>query len=471
MANFRGTPGNDDIAGSDNGDVILGLAGNDTLFGEAGDDLIIGGPGKDTISGGLGADTIDGLRGSGRSFPDYDQIDYSIGDEPIIYGANVNLAAGWVIDPYGFTDTLIDIEGAAGTSWLDILVGGDPDNDDYEAFFGYDGYDTIDGGSGIDEARYDRDVDYGGNEGITALLRIYFVDDGFGYSDHVQNVEIIRATQFRDFLAGDAGDNTFRGLGGSDVMIGGNGDDRADYSLDLMYGGQNGVSVNLFKGRGTDGFGRSDRYKSIEDVTGTKMNDFLFGSRDDNNMIGGGGEDTINGYNGDDELFGNNGDDSIVGGAGNDSLYGGNGADSLDGGDDDDMLLGGNDDDTLPGGDGDDWLDGGDGLDVLNGGAGNDTFAFDMPTLGTDTIQDFAAGEDQVAIESDGFGGVTVLVEGVNFIEGHRGASAEETPTFLYSQDRGNLWFDVDGTGDAAPVLFANLLNSPNLDASDFVII
>lgn len=62
-----GTPGNDDLNGSDGDDVMVGGRGNDrsngqdgadALKGGAGADLLIGGPGGDRLAGGLGDDGV-----------------------------------------------------------------------------------------------------------------------------------------------------------------------------------------------------------------------------------------------------------------------------------------------------------------------------------------------------------------------------------------------------------------------------
>ena len=41
----------------------------------------------------------------------------------------------------------------------------------------------------------------------------------------------------------------------------------------------------------------------------------------------------------------------------------------------------------------------------------------------------------------------------------------------LYDRGTGRLWVDVDGTGDAAPVLFAVLEGRPDLGADDFILV
>ncbi|WP_083101238.1 calcium-binding protein [Pseudophaeobacter leonis] len=73
MAIFNGTPGADQIAGTNEDDIITGIGGaddingaggNDDIDGGAAADIIVGGDGDDTIDGGAAADNVDGEEGS-----------------------------------------------------------------------------------------------------------------------------------------------------------------------------------------------------------------------------------------------------------------------------------------------------------------------------------------------------------------------------------------------------------------------
>ena len=61
-----GTRGNDVLIGTPRKDVICGLGGNDTLIGKGGADVLIGGPGRDIASGRAGKDRIVGGAGADR---------------------------------------------------------------------------------------------------------------------------------------------------------------------------------------------------------------------------------------------------------------------------------------------------------------------------------------------------------------------------------------------------------------------
>jgi Ca2+-binding RTX toxin-like protein len=120
-------------------------------------------------------------------------------------------------------------------------------------------------------------------------------------------------------------------------------------------------------------------------------------------MRGGLGNDMITGSALDNRLFGDEGNDTVFGLTGADTLYGGDGNDILDGGDGDDILVGstGADDlrggagaDTLIGGDGDDLLSAGLGLNTAQGGLGNDVYI--VETRADSTVEFGNEGLDEV---------------------------------------------------------------------------
>jgi Ca2+-binding RTX toxin-like protein len=106
----------------------------------------------------------------------------------------------------------------------------------------------------------------------------------------------------------------------------------------------------------------------------------------------------INGSDTNDLLTGGPGSQVLSGLGGNDAVNGNQDADVVDGGDGDDTLNGGQGDDFLFGGSGNDILAGDLGNDALIGGDGADTFILGK-TKGIDTLYDFAAGTDQIALE------------------------------------------------------------------------
>jgi endoglucanase len=126
-----------------------------------------------------------------------------------------------------------------------------------------------------------------------------------------------------------------------------------------------------------------------EFLRGTNAGDLIYAQAGNDQVRGGGGDDYLFGGAGRDTLFGEVGDDHLVGGDGNDLLKGGLGQDTL---------LGDLGDDILKGDDGSDLLYGGAGNDQLFGGTGADIFML-RRNSGTDTIEDFKRGEDQIQLD------------------------------------------------------------------------
>jgi len=183
------------------------------------------------------------------------------------------------------------------------------------------------------------------------------------------------------------------------------------------------------------------------------------------------GDTTLVGNAGIDVFIGNNGNDILSGGGGNDQLFGNENTDTLNGEAGDDQLDGGNGTDTL---------NGGLGNDILTGGAGNDTFVFNT-ALGAgnvDTITDFdAANNDKINLENSiftAFGATTGTLSAANFVANAGGIAGDGNDFILYDTTTGNLYYDADGNGAGAKILFAHLnlpLSGGVLDNTDFSII
>lgn len=192
------------------------------------------------------------------------------------------------------------------------------------------------------------------------------------------------------------------------------------------------------------------------------------GTDGDDSLVGGSDNDLILGFEGRDTLTGGGGNDTIDGGPSNNFLSGGPGNDSLTGGSARDLLRGGLGDDTLNGDTANDILSGDGGNDVIIGGEGSDRFEFNSPEEGTDTITDFESGNDLISISVEGFGGEleTGSLSSAQFILGSSASTSEQR--FIYNQDQGDLFFDVDGSGEAEEIKIAVLSDSPSLSHRDF---
>lgn len=442
MPEITGTATGDQLLGTFGADTIFGLGGDDLIFGDFGDDDLYGGDGNDVLTAGEGDDFLIGGRGSDVFFGVFGSLDSDDLLDSVLYsleiggtrGVVVNLATGRAMDSFGFTDLLIDIEVVRGTSFADRLTGGNPFNDAFEGFMGLAGADTINGGRGFDEVRYDQDGAAGGQAGILANLANGTIRDGFGNIDRVTNIERVRATDQADTLTGSARDEEFVGLAGADSINGAGGTDWALYNRDIDYDGIAGVVVNLFTGQATDGFGTIDTLTQIENVRTTSAADLVTGSNVSNFVRAGADNDTVSGLGGNDQLYGDGGNDSLSGGAGDDLLFG-------------DI-----------------------GFDRLTGGAGRDTFYFSEPADLRDIVRDFVSQVDTLAFEGEFFGKTQghSLTLGVDFflsLNSAGGASA--IASFIYETDAGRLWFDYDGAGSVAPLLVATLTGAPTVAASD----
>lgn len=238
-------------------------------------------------------------------------------------------------------------------------------------------------------------------------------------------------------VIGDAGDNTLdgtvgddtldgldgadilRGGAGADALDGGNGVDTADYS-----GAGSGVVVRLYQGlTSNDGDGGTDTLVSIENVTGSALDDTLLGSAGANTLNGGFGRDYLVGLGGNDVLMGGSGiANQLQGGLGDDDYY----VDANDtlvefAGEGHDRVftsqsrlvmaanledlaytgsgaftgIGNAEDNAITGNIGADMLSGGGGADSLDGGAGTDTADYSLAASGVvASLADGGASDD-----------------------------------------------------------------------------
>jgi Ca2+-binding RTX toxin-like protein len=370
--------------GSNDSSQFLGGSLADYIFGGYGDDDFSGGPGNDTMDGGFRDET--NFYGDGS--PDFDTVNYL--RDGGAGGVVVNLATGVATDTHGNTDTLLNIEMVIGTQAADSITG-----DIYgELFQGFNGNDTIDGGGGNDEIRYNQET---GTFAVNVNLTTGIATDTYGSTDTLINIENVRGTSRADTIVGNALNNNLRGLSGADTLNGGDGIDTVDYRRDVDAGGGASIRVNLTTGIARDGFGFTDTLISIENVGGTNFDDRVVGSADANLI----------------RLL-----------AGNDYLSGLDGNDTLEGGEGNDILLGGDGTDSLLAGDGADYLTGGLGADVLDGGFGYDFAWYNEATSGLTVRLDFPGSNSGEAL-GDTFIGIEGLVGSLftDFLVGDGGAN------------------------------------------------
>jgi Ca2+-binding RTX toxin-like protein len=246
VVNFVGTSEDEVIYGSNLNDTVDGKYGDDTLYGFDGDDnlkgyvgndLFVGGAGNDTLNGSLGSDTYLFNLGDGqdtiseyRSATDVNVIEFGPGITP---------------------DDLSFQKSSNGTS-LEIIVGGGGDLITLQYFYSssYDPSKPF-----IGEMRFDN--------------RAVYTPSDFG--------ALIPGlmSEGKDFIIGNADDNTFDALGGNDTVMGGAGNDSLSGGTgnDWLYGQA---------GDDTYHFQAGDGFDTIHAQSGSSETDFETLVFDDN---------------------------------------------------------------------------------------------------------------------------------------------------------------------------------------------
>lgn len=160
-------------------------------------------------------------------------------------------------------------------------------------------------------------------------------------------------------------------------------------------------------------------------------------------------------------MYGDIGNDTLSGGLGNDVLNGGAGVDTLNGGVGNDALIGGA---------GNDRLFGTSGLDRLTGDTGNDVFVFNSKpgAANVDTIADFhniSGDNDTFQMENAVFTklAATGRLNAAFFEASATGRAGDSNDYLVYETDTGKLFYDADGSGRGAAVLFATLTGNPHI--------
>jgi Ca2+-binding RTX toxin-like protein len=118
------------------------------------------------------------------------------------------------------------------------------------------------------------------------------------------------------------------------------------------------------------------------------------------------------------------------------------------------------------------------GNDTLTGGAGNDVFIFNAAlnaATNVDQIMDFDANNnDKIDLENAIFTqlAATGTLNSANLASNAGGNAGDANDYILYDTTTGNLYYDADGNGAGAKILFAHLnISAGTLDASDFLVI
>jgi Ca2+-binding RTX toxin-like protein len=188
--------------------------------------------------------------------------------------------------------------------------------------------------------------------------------------------------QFAEVHGGSLADK-LTGTAMDELVFGGLGNDRiyGNGGNDLLFGDQGNdvILANLSGPSRLFGGQGNDALTGgafADILTGGTGIDALYAGAGDDECYGGSANDSLSGDQGNDMLWGETGDDRANGGAGDDQLFGEDGNDRLAGNADNDLVLGGNGNDNVQGGSGNDHLSGDAGNDSLNGGSGDDVIKF-----------------------------------------------------------------------------------------------
>jgi len=377
-------------------------------------------------------------------------VDFVTGTDGRLYAIGIG-GTVWLLTPgVGAEDVADTLNGGNGNDQLYGSAGDDTLNggNDNDLLDGGLGADTMAGGLGDDTFVVDNAGDLyievspsGGIDTVQSSitrnltanvenLTLTAAAAITGYGNILNNA--ITGNGAANSLYGFDGNDTLDGGAGADTMFGANGNDI--YVVDDA----GDVFIEVSAGGGTD-------------LVLTSVTRNLTANIENLVLTGGG---SITGY-------GNVLDNNLVGNVANNSLYGFDGADELNGQGGDDLLFGGN---------GDDVLDGSSGTDTLTGAAGADTFAFST-SLGpsnVDTIVGFSVADDTIELAQSVFSMSVGALDANAFVIGAAAADADDR--IVYNSSTGQLFYDADGNGAGAQVLFAVMAPGLALTSADFII-
>ncbi len=197
--------GIDSVIGSVNADMIKAYGGNDDVAGGGGDDKLYGGLGDDLLKGETGRDRIYGEDGADTLVggADNDLLSGGVGNDSFLFG-NAKLAEGY--------------DSVDGGDGIDVIVA--TQNDTYIGLASVAGIEEISAGVFTGVAIRGNSAAQNFDFSTTQLTGISFIDVGSG----------------NDTVTGSIVADTIKGQAGVDVING-------DAGKDLIYGGMDGDSL------------------------------------------------------------------------------------------------------------------------------------------------------------------------------------------------------------------------------------
>ena len=342
---------------------------------------------------------------------------------------------------------------------------------------------------------------------IAAIQDKYGVNEEWATGDDLYELKDVNSDgTFYSSIWDAGGTDTISYAGARDATI-----DLRAATLAYEHGGGGWISYAL----GIHGGFTIANGVTIENARGGDGHDTLTGNAADNVLTGGNGNDILTGGDGNDSLIGNAGGDRMIGGAGNDVYsvsssgdrviesadggvdtvrsaisftlgsalenlvltgtaaegWGNSGANNMTGNAAANLLVGGAGADTIAGDAGNDRIGGGTGKDVLEGGAGRDAFFFAEAagSANADNILDFTPADDTLFLDRRIFSQIGMGALGAGaFREGVAAADADDR--IIYDAASGKIFYDKDGAGGAAGLLFATVDPGTALTHADFMI-
>ena len=520
-----GGAGADRLFGGRGEDLLLGGGSNDRLDGGEGRDRMVGGAGDDAYQVDDGADQLveaaDGGIDTASSWISFTLPAYIENLTLTEMEALSEEGAGGAPAAAGAT---ID---ATGNGLANILTGNSLDN----VLDGAAGADTMQGGAGddvyvVDQAG-DRVIETEATHGTDTVRSAV----GFRLGDHVEHLVLTggaaasaTGNALANSLTGNGAANLLNGGGGADTMRGGGGDDvylvnaGGDRTIESSGGGVDRVEAALTWTLAAHVENLTLTGSAAIAGTGNDLANILTGNEAANRLTGLAGDDLLDGAGGGDTLEGGAGNDLYVIGQTGDRvvetsaahgvdtvrsavshtlgahvehvvltgmatvnatgnalanrLTGNGNVNLLSGGDGNDTLRGGGSADELSGGGGDDRLFGGTGNDRLTGGSGRDLFHFYTPLDGrnnVDTITDYSPAYDTIMLDRHVF--AAIAAGGALAASAFRtGAAAQDADDrIVYQAASGRIFYDADGSGAGAAILFAQVTPGTALTSADFV--
>lgn len=465
-----GGVGADIIYGGVGDDEICGSAGTDKLFGEIGNDIIAGGTESDVIDGGQGTDILYG--GSGN-----DTISGGHGFD-IVFGGEGTDTASYAASGAGVTVDLTQFWRNSGGDASSDLIG-----------------ELLADLNSTDDAMTVL-------SGALFLSLIQAIGDGtdtpsftLGVPDVLLGVENVIGSAFADSLTGNVAANVLNGGAGADFLEGGLGsdvyivDNAGDSIFEGVGGGQDEVRSSVSQTLSANVELLTLTGSSSISGTGNTLDNVILGNTGNNVIDGGGGADKMTGGAGNDTYYIDSGGDRSyeAEGGGTDHVIStvsqtllanvenltlvGTAAVNGTGTDEANTIVGNSAANILDGRAGTDKIYGGDGKDTLKGGLGTDSFYFDT-TLNAisnvDKLSDFLAADDTIVLDRTIFTGITAngALSETAFVVGT--AATDGTDRIVYDQATGRIFYDADGNGAVAAILFAQVTAGTVLTHADF---